>query len=174
MISALNNQAAPTHVAEAFAHYARFIAAKEQIPLPRLGYHVATGVALPGGATATLWVAAAETAKSTCYHMAVSRAGSQNAMGTGACGTPDDQLSLDRTGALVVGSVGNHPAETVRLTTAHGEATVIVDTGYFLVPPELTPEPGVLHTVEMFGLAGEMIGRVTDVRAPGSAPLVKP
>ena len=170
MITASNNQTVPGHVAEAFARYARFIALKAHTSVPHLDYHVAASVTLPNGATATLWVATAETTGATCYHLDVSRPGTGSATGSGACGTPDDRLSLDRAGALVIGSVGRHPAAAVRITTVHGRATADVDTGYFLIPPALTPQPGVLHTVQMLGPAGETIGHVTGLPAPGSAP----
>jgi hypothetical protein len=169
MTSPSNSQTAPEHVVEAFARHAQAIAAKEHIPEPCLDYHVADSASLTDGATATLWVATAEAVRSTCYHVAVTAPNTQRTTGFGACTAPGEQLSLDRAGSIVVGSVGKNPAATVKLTTVHGSATVSVDTGYFLVPPALTPDRGVLHAAQMLGAAGQEIGHVTDLPAPGSA-----
>jgi hypothetical protein len=161
-------QPLPARVAEAFARFAQAIAAKEGIPAPVLDCRAAAHAQLPDGAVATLWVGASKHARSRCYHLEVSSPGSDQATGTGACSAPDNHVSLGRTGSIVVGSVGMHPAATVCITTARGAATVETAAGYFLVPPHLTLDRDTLHTVTLIHSTGTVLGQVTDLPAPGS------
>lgn len=162
-------QPVPARVTDAFAQFAQAVAAKESIPTPTLDYRAAASAHLPDGALATLWVGTAESARTRCYHLDVAATDGQSATGTGACQGPDNHVSLDRAGSLVVGSVGTHPVDTVRVTTPHGTATVEVTAGYFLIPPHLTPEHDVRHTVTLLRPTGAILGQVTDLPAPGSA-----
>jgi hypothetical protein len=174
MTSSSSTQPVPARVAKAFARFAQAIAAKESIPAPTLDYRAAASAHLPDGALATLWVGTAEGVRSRCYHLDVAATDSQSTTGYGACGGPDNLVSLGRAGSLVVGSVGTRPVDTVRVTTPHGTATLEVTAGYFLVPPHLTPEHDVRHTVTLLRSTGAILGQVTDLPAPGSANPTNP
>jgi len=174
MTSPSSIQPVPGRITEAFARFAQAIAAKESIPTPTLHYRAAASERLPDGALVTLWVGAAEGVKSRCFHVDVAAADGQSATGHGACGAPDNHVSLSRAGSLVVGSVGIHRADTVRVTTLHGTATLQVTAGYFLIPPHLSPEHDVRHTVTLLRSNGTVLGQITDVSAPGSVVPAKP
>ncbi len=174
MTSPLSAQPVPSRIAEAFARFAQDIAAKERIPVPTLDYRAAATAHLPDGALVTLWVGTAEGIKSRCYHLDVAATDSLSTNGHGACGWAKSLVSLNRAGSLVVGSVGTYPADTVRVTNQHGTATLDVTFGYFLIPPHLTPEHDVRHTVILLRSAGGVLGQVTDLSAPGSAVPTKP
>ena len=98
----------------------------------------------------------------------------QSAAGHGACGVPDNHVSLSRAGSLVVGSVGIHAADTVRLTTSHGTATRQVTADYFLIPPHLTAEHDLRYTVTLLRSTGTVLSQITDLPAPGSAVPARP
>jgi hypothetical protein len=164
-----DTQPIPARVNEIFARFAQDIAAKDAIPTPALHLRAAATEELSDGSQATLWVA--EHTKSRCYHVDVERAGGEHRTGAGACGEPGERVWLSRTGAIVVGSVGTCPAETVSVTTPHGEAILTVNAGYFLIPPHLTPATGVRHTLILIGAAGEILGKVANLPAPGRANL---
>ncbi|WP_034264089.1 hypothetical protein [Actinospica robiniae] len=155
-------------VTEAFAGFAQSTAAKEGIAPPTFSYQAAASASLPDGAIATLWVGTAEGVRSRCYHVDVIGPDGQSAAGFGACAAPGNHISLGRAGSLVIGSVGTHTAASVRVVTEHGEAVVPVTEGYFMVPPHLTSNHRVLHAVHMIGPAGEHLGAVSDLIAPGS------
>jgi hypothetical protein len=160
--------ATPGRVAEAFAQFAQSIAAKERIAVPELDCRVAASAALPDGAVATLWVATAQSARSRCYHVDVTADAGHSATGTGACTVPDERISLNRAGSLVVGSVGSNPAASVRVTTQQGTATLPVTAGYFLVPPDLTAEPDARHDLALMDSAGAVTAEATELAAPGA------
>lgn len=174
MTSPLSTQPVPARITEAFARFAQAIAAKESIPTPAWHYRAAASEHLPDGALVTLWVGAAEGVKSRCFHVDVAAADGQSATGHGACGAPDNHVSLSRAGSLVVGSVGIHRADTVRVTTSHGTATLQVTADYFLIPPHLSPEHDVRHTVALLRSTGTVLGQVTGLPVPGSAVPAKP
>lgn len=174
MTSPSGIQPIPARITEAFARFAQAIAAKESIPAPALHYRAAASTYLSDGSVATLWVGMAEGVKSRCYHLDVAATDGKSTTGTGGCSGPSDRVSLGRSGSLVFGSVGTHPADTVRITTPHGNATLQVTAGYFLVPPHLSAEPDVRHTVTLLRSTGTVIGQVTDLPAPGSAVPAKP
>src|SRR5581483_1706236 len=161
-------------ITEAFARFAQAIAAKESVPIPALHYRAAASEHLPDGTLVTLWVGAVEGVKSRCFHVDVAPVDGQSATGHGACGAPDNHVSLSRAGSLVVGSVGIHRADTVRVTTPHGTTTLDVTAGYFLIPPHLSPEHDVRHTVTLLRSNGTVLGQISGVPAPGSAVPAKP
>ena len=169
MTSPSSAQPVPARVTEAFARFAQAIAAKERIAVPALDYRAAATAYLPDGALVTLWVGTAEGIRSRCYHVDVAATDGQSTVGHGACGGAENLVSLGRAGSLVVGSVGTYPADTVRVTTPYGTATVDVTAGYFLIPPHLTPEHDVRHTMILLRSTGALLGQVTDLPAPGSA-----
>lgn len=123
---------------------------------------------------ATLWVGTAEGVKSRCYHLDVAETDGKSTTGVGGCSGPSNYVTLGRSGSLVVGSVGTHPADTVRVTTPHGTATLQVTAGYFLIPPHLTAEHDVRHAVTLLRSTGTVLGQVTDLAAPGSAVPAEP
>ena len=164
----------PARITEAFERFAQAIAAKESIPTPALHYRAAASEHLPDGAQVTLWVGTAEGIKSRCFHVDVAAADGQSATGYGACGFSDNHVSLSRAGSLVVGSVGTYPADTVRVSTSHGTAIVQVTIGYFLIPPHLTAEDDLRHTVTLLRSTGTILGQITDLPAPGSAVPARP
>ena len=167
MTSPSDTQPVPARVTEVFARFAQDIAAKEAIPTPTLQCRAAATEELSDGAPVTLWVA--EHTRSRCYHVDMTREGGERKAGAGACGEPGDRVSLSRNGTVVVGSVGTYPAESVNVTTPHGEAILKVTAGYFLIPPYLSPETDVRHSLTLIGSAGNIIGRVTNLPAPGRA-----
>ncbi len=164
----------PARITEAFARFAQAIAAKENIPTPALHYRAAASEHLPDGALVTLWVGTAEGVKSRFFHVDVAAADGQSATGHGACGVPDNHVSLSRAGSLVVGSVGTYAADTVRVSTSHGTATLQVTDGYFLIPPHLAAEHDLRHTVTLLRSTGTILGQITDLPAPGTAVPARP
>jgi type 1 fimbria pilin len=164
----------PARISEAFAQFAQHIAAKESIPAPTLHCRVAASERLPDGSVATLWVGTADGVKSRCYHLDVAAADGKSATGIGGCSGPGNYVTLGRSGSLVFGSVGTHPADTVRVTTPHGTATLQLTAGYFLVPPHLSAEHDVRTTVTLLGSTGTVLDQVTDLPAPGRAVPAKP
>lgn len=173
MTSPSSIQPVPGRITEAFARFAQAIAAKESIPIPTLHYRAAASERLPDGALVTLWVGTGEGVKSHCFHVDVAAADGQSTTGHGACGVPDNYVSLSRAGSLVVGSVGIHRADSVRVTTLHGTATLEVTAGYFLISPHLTPD-NTRHAVTLLRSDGTVLGQITDMPAPGSAVPAKP
>ncbi len=168
MTSPSSIQPVPARITEAFARFVQAITAKESIPTPTLHYRAAASERLPDGALVTLWVGAADGVRSRCFHVDVAAADGQSATGHGACGAPDNHVSLSRAGSLVVGSVGLHGADTVRVTTLHGTAALEVAAGYFLIPPHLTPGHDMRHTITLLRSTGTVLGHVVDLPAPGS------
>jgi hypothetical protein len=156
-------------VTEAFARFAVAIAAKEHISHPQLDHRVAASAGLPDGAVATLWVASSTTARSRCYHLDVTAPDGYSANGSGACQAPDEKVTLNRAGVLIVGSVGTQPATSVRVSGRSGIATLPVTAGYFLVPPTLSPGLDESYSVTLVGSDGTMLGEVADLHAPGGA-----
>jgi len=173
MTSPSSIQPVPARITEAFARFAQAISAKESVPAPALHYRAAASERLSDGSVATLWVGTAEGVKSRCYHLDVAETDGKSTTGVGGCSGPSNHVTLFRSGSLVFGSVGTHPADTVRVTTPHGTATLQVTASYFLIPPHLTPDD-VRHTVALLQSNGTVLGQITDMPAPGSAILTKP
>ena len=174
MTSPSSIQPTPARITEAFARFAQHIAAKESITAPALNYRAAASERLSDGSVATLWVGTAEGVKSRCYHLDVAETDGKSTTGVGGCSGPSNYVTLGRSGSLVFGSVGTQPVDTVRVTTLHGTATLEVTAGYFLVPPHLSPEHDVRHTVILLRSNGTILGQVTDLPAPGRAVPTKP
>ncbi|HEV2635000.1 MAG TPA: hypothetical protein VGX23_07620 [Actinocrinis sp.] len=167
MTSPSDTQPVPARVTEVFARFAQDIAAKEAIPTPTLLCRAAATEELPDGSPVTLWVA--EHTKSRCYLVETVRPDGERRTVASFCGEPGDRVSLSRAGTIVIGSVGVYPAESVNVTTPHGEAILTVAAGYFLIPPHLSPETDVRHSVTLTGAAGNILGRVVNLPAPGRA-----
>jgi hypothetical protein len=160
-----------TRVDQAFQRHADAVVEKEGGSAVPTGHLLAGSDQLAGGTDVTLWVtdpAAAGRIKSRCFYLDLEDRGGAGS-GFGGCGAAGDQVTLSRSGEIVIGTVGKWPAPLVRITRGGPATEVAVIGGYFLVPQSLTGDADAGYSVLLVGAGGEILGAVHDLIPPASA-----
>lgn len=135
--------------------------------------HVRTDATdLPDGSRVALWVtdpAEVSPTANRCFFLETRTADGHRG-GVGACGMPDNTITLNRLAGVVVGSVGTWPAHSVSVTAGGETASLVpVTGGYFLVPASLFGNVRTKYSISLLDAAGQPVGVVDSVPAPGTA-----
>ena len=157
-------------VAAAFDVLSKGAQLKDGLPPMKLNPKLAARTLLPDGAKVALWVASAPTrpALNRCVYLDFSSSKSKSTTGTSSCGGPTEEISLNRQGPLVFGSVGSWPATRVLVATPRSFVDLPVTQSYFLVPSSLAVNPSDKFRITLLDAVREPFAVVDDLSAPGS------
>jgi hypothetical protein len=157
-------------VAQAFTQLSAGAQLKDGLPPAKLTPRLAARTSLPNGGEASLWVATnlSQRALGHCYFLEITSDKSKATSGTSNCDGPPEEVTLNRFGSIVLGSVGSWPATRVLVGHTGVYVELPVTESYFLVPSAYTGGTSEKFKVTLLDAVRTPFAVVSDLSAPGS------